>query len=79
MTERSDETYEMYLKRDGKSKAVRNLWIAAGCIAFNLFLYYVISGGTGRFGLLGGLFNGLAALGFVVFLLWGLWGLFRNR
>lgn len=79
MTERSDETYEMYLKRDGKNKAVRNLWIAGACIAFNLFMYYVISEGSGRFGLLGGLLNGLAALGFVVFLLWGLWGLYRNR
>ncbi|MEX2160278.1 MAG: hypothetical protein WD751_00025 [Anaerolineales bacterium] len=70
-TERMDKT-------EGRARAVRRLWYAAGCFALTLVIYYA-SGGTGRFSLLVGALSAFISLAMLIFLVAGIYGLIKYR
>jgi hypothetical protein len=75
----NEEMIEKLMKEDGRKTAFRRLWYAGAALLVNLILYYGISGGTGRFGILGGMINGVSALLLLVFLILSIYGFIKYR
>ena len=75
-----NSSLDRYQKEEGKGKAIKRLGYAAVCFVLYLILYYVGTGGTGRYpSLLCGGVSAFLSLGMLIFFIAGIYGLIRYR
>jgi inner membrane protein involved in colicin E2 resistance len=75
MTEQ--DSVDGHAREQGKEKAKRRLWYAAGLFVVYLIMYSITGGGPS--GLLFGALMGLVSLAWIIFLVAGIYGLIKYR